>query len=324
MSRVLITGGTGPLGAAVAKRLLADPAYDVRVSDTRPAPRWMREGCEMHRGELRLAAQALAAVRGCAHVVHIAQSEPTGPQAPYALLERESAVQNALTRAALEREVERFVYVSSPLVFERAEQFPTSEEQLAQCPPPDSAQGFAALSGERQLAAAQRERGLEYAICRPFGAYGPISQPPDPGPARDLSELIEQALAGERPLGIFGTGEQRLTPTHVDDLAAGIVEALASPAAANQDFNLAAGRECSLREIAELAWQAGEGQADGFALEALPVRESDVARSHPSARKAHGLLGWEAQIALEQGIATVAQALAARPSPSAIPAPVGA
>jgi nucleoside-diphosphate-sugar epimerase len=46
MSRVLITGGPGMLGAAVARRLLAYPAYDARIADARDAPQWMREACE--------------------------------------------------------------------------------------------------------------------------------------------------------------------------------------------------------------------------------------------------------------------------------------
>ena len=54
MSRVLVTGGAGTIGAAVVRRLLADPAYEVRVSDQRPAPQWMREGCEVHTGDLRV------------------------------------------------------------------------------------------------------------------------------------------------------------------------------------------------------------------------------------------------------------------------------
>ncbi len=55
MSRVLVTGGAGTIGAAVVRRLLADPAYEVRVSDQRTAPQWMREGCEVHTGDLRAA-----------------------------------------------------------------------------------------------------------------------------------------------------------------------------------------------------------------------------------------------------------------------------
>ena len=53
MSRVLVTGGAGTIGAAVVRRLLRDPDYEVRVSDQREAPQWMREGCEVHTGDLR-------------------------------------------------------------------------------------------------------------------------------------------------------------------------------------------------------------------------------------------------------------------------------
>jgi len=81
MSRVLITGGSGPLGAAIAKRLLADPAYDVRISDRRDAPPWMREGCEMHRGDLRVATEAIAAAKGCSHAIHLAGFEYGTPEA---------------------------------------------------------------------------------------------------------------------------------------------------------------------------------------------------------------------------------------------------
>ena len=66
MSRVLVTGGAGTIGAAVVRRLLADPAYEVRVSDQRPAPQWMREGCEVHTGDLRVPASRRARRRRAA------------------------------------------------------------------------------------------------------------------------------------------------------------------------------------------------------------------------------------------------------------------
>jgi len=58
MTRVLVTGGAGTLGAAVVRRLLRDPDYEVRVSGQRAAPSWMREGCEVHRGDLRVLGEA--------------------------------------------------------------------------------------------------------------------------------------------------------------------------------------------------------------------------------------------------------------------------
>ena len=66
-SRVLVTGGAGTIGAAVVRRLLGDPWFEVRVSDQRPA-RWMREGCEVHTGNLLDLNETRSAMAGCSHV----------------------------------------------------------------------------------------------------------------------------------------------------------------------------------------------------------------------------------------------------------------
>ncbi len=333
MSRVLITGGAGPLGAAIAKRLLADPAYDVRISDRRDAPPWMREGCEMHRGDLRVAAEAMAAAKDCSHVIHLAGFEHGAPEAgengaraavadpPHTLLEYESALHGAVIRAAIDRRLERFMYVSSALVFEQAEEFPTSEEHLAQCPPPRSARGFARLSGERSCAAAHAEHGLEYAICRPFGVYGgtaETSAAPAPlgDPSSELDQLIERAAAGELPLLIAGEGERTVTPTHVEDLAEGIVATLGSPAGANEDFNMAAAGELSLAEIAQISWRAGGADRDELSLEQPPARDTEPLRSAPSVQKARELLGWQARTEAIQGITVAAAAARERMAPA--------
>src|SRR6476619_4849097 len=49
-----------------------DPDFEVRVADQREAPDWMREGCEVHRGDLRTLDEARKAMRGCTHVIHLA------------------------------------------------------------------------------------------------------------------------------------------------------------------------------------------------------------------------------------------------------------
>ncbi|MGH2833005.1 MAG: NAD-dependent epimerase/dehydratase family protein, partial [Solirubrobacteraceae bacterium] len=133
MSRVLVTGGAGTLGAAVVRQLLADPAYEVRVCDQRPVPQWMREGCEIHSGDLRELDRALKATRGCTHVIHLASIGGGIAQAhrlPHTLLESEAALSSTVIRAALELGVERFTYVSSSMVFERADEFPSTEAYL--------------------------------------------------------------------------------------------------------------------------------------------------------------------------------------------------
>ena len=307
MKRVLVTGGAGTIGAAVVRRLLGDPEFEVRVSDQREAPDWMREGCEVHRGDLRVLAEARKATSGCTHVIHLAAivgGIANFHKLPHTLTEVNNALYNAVVRAALDADVERFVYVSSSMVFERATQYPTREDHLPDCPVPLSAYGFSKLTGEVYCRAAHDEHGLPYTICRPFNAYGPGEMPDaEPGIAHAVPDLIAKSLAAMRPLPIFGSGEQTRTLTHVSDIADGIVTAMAHPAGLNEDFNVSAAEELTVAEIARLCWIACGNDPDELEFEHLPSFEVDVVRRWPSVEKARELLGWEARIGVEEGIA---------------------
>ena len=325
MSRVLVTGGAGTIGAAVVRRLLADPAYEVRISDQRPAPRWMREGSEVRSVDLREPGQALKAMQGCSHVIHLAAivgGIANFHRLPHTLTEANNALYNSVIRAALDLEVERFVYVSSSMVFEQAELFPTPEDYLPRCPLPRSAYGFSKLTGEVYCRAAHDEHGFPYTICRPFNAYGPGEMPDaEPGIAHAVPDLISKVLSGQRPLHIFGSGEQTRTLTYVDDIADALVIAMGSPAALNEDFNISADRELTLAEIARIVWEACGEDPDAFALEHLPTFAVDVQRRWPSVEKARRLLGWEARVQLEDGIAQTVRWLREHSSPPKAPAP---
>ena len=306
MSRVLVTGGAGTIGAAVVRRLLGDPNFEVRVSDQRPAPGWMREGCEVHTGDLRDVEQARTAMRGCSHVIHLAAivgGIANFHKLPFTLTEVNHALYNAVFRAALEVGVERFTYVSSSMVFESAEQFPTTEAYLPDCPPPRSAYGWSKLAGEVYCRAAHDEHGLPFTICRPFNAYGPGEMPEaEPGIAHAVPDLLRKSLARMRPLPIFGSGEQTRTLTHVDDVADGIVAATAHEAGLNEDFNVSASEELTVAQIARLCWEACGNEPAELELEHLPSFTVDVQRRWPSVEKAERLLGWRARIGVREGI----------------------
>ena len=318
--RVLVTGGAGTIGAAVVRRLAGDPDWGVRVSDERPAPRWMREECEIHTGDLRDAPVARAAAAGCSHVIHLAAivgGIANFHRLPHTLLEVNNGLYNSVFRAALEERVERLVYVSSSMVFERATEFPTTEGHVLGCPAPRSAYGFSKLAGEIYCRALHDEHGLPYTICRPFNAYGPGELPDaEPGIAHAVPDLIRKVLSGQRPLQIFGSGEQTRTLTHVDDIAAGIVAAMAHPAGENEDFNVSASEEITIAELARRIWAAcGEDPAE-LELEHLPSFEVDVQRRWPSVEKARRLLGWEARVELDDGLAATVDWLRAQAAAS--------
>jgi UDP-glucose 4-epimerase len=306
MPKVLVTGGVGTIGTAVVKRLIRDAEWEVRVSDQREAPDWMREACEVHTGDLRDVSGALEALGDATHVIHLAAivgGIGNFHKYPHTLLEMNTGLYNGVFRAALERDVERFTYVSSSMVFENAREFPTTEEYIVDTPIPTSAYGFSKLAGEFYCRAAHDEHGLRYTICRPFNAYGPGEMPDDePGIAHMVPDLIKKVLEGQKPLQIFGSGRQTRTITHIDDIAEGIVTATAHPAAENEDFNISNDEEMTVAEIARIIWEeCGEDPAE-FELEHLPSFEVDVQRRWPSVEKARRLIGFETQIGVREGV----------------------
>jgi len=305
---VLVTGGAGTIGSAVVRRLLREADTQVRVSDHREAPPWMHDGCEIHTADLRDRQAAHAAVGGCSHVIHLAAivgGIANFHKLPHTLTQVNNALTGAIVQACVDLGVERYVYVSSSMVFERATEFPTTEAHLIDCPTPHSAYGFSKLSGEVYARAAHDEDGLRYTICRPFNAYGPgeVPAPGEPGIAHAVPDLIAKVLSGQHPLQIFGSGRQTRTLTHVDDIADGIVTAMFSPAGENEDFNISAREELTVAEIARRIWIACGRDPDELELKHVPSFEVDVQRRWPSVEKARKVLEWEASVELDEGLA---------------------
>jgi nucleoside-diphosphate-sugar epimerase len=279
------------------RRLQAD-GRDVRIAD-------QREPADVT-GDLRSYDVAREAVRGCDQVIHLAAivgGIGNFHKFPFTLLENNHGLYNAIFRAAIEEDVERFVYVSSSMVFENATVFPTSEDDLRATPAPWSAYGFSKLAGEVYCRAAHDEHGLRYTICRPFNAYGPGEMPEDePGIAHMVPDVIRKVLSGQRPLQIFGSGEQTRTLTYVDDIASGIVTAMDSDAGLNEDFNISAAEEMTVAEIARIIWEECDEDPGAFELEHIGSFEVDVQRRWPDVSKAERLLGWKAEIPVREGI----------------------
>jgi nucleoside-diphosphate-sugar epimerase len=189
------------------------------------------------------------------------------------------------------------------MVFENATVFPTSEADLPATPAPWSAYGFSKLAGEVYCRAAHDEHGLPYTICRPFNAYGPGEMPEhEPGIAHMVPDVIRKVLSGQRPLQIFGSGEQTRTLTYVDDIADGIVAAMNADAGLNEDFNISAGDEMTVAQIARIIWEECGNDPAQFELEHVGSFEVDVQRRWPDVSKAERLLGWRAQVPAREGI----------------------
>ena len=200
MNRVLVTGGAGTIGQAVVRRLLRDPAFEVKVSDQRAAPDWMREGCEVHRATCGSSPRRATAMSGCTHVIHLAAivgGIANFHKLPHTLTEVNNALYNAVFRAALDADVQRFTYVSSSMVFEQAEEYPTPEDHLPRLPDADLAPTASPSSPARSTAAPRTTS----TACRSRSAArstrtGPGEMPDDePGIAHAVPDLHPQVAA---------------------------------------------------------------------------------------------------------------------------------
>ena len=159
----------------------------------------MREGCEVHRGDLRTLDEARKAMRGCSHVIHLAAivgGIANFHKLPHTLTEVNNALYNAVFRAALDEDVERFTYVSSLDGLRERDAVPDARglpAASARCRPRPTASPSS--PGEIYCRAAHDEHGLPYTICRPFNAYGPGEMPEnEPGIAHAVPDLIRKSL----------------------------------------------------------------------------------------------------------------------------------
>jgi nucleoside-diphosphate-sugar epimerase len=317
MTRVLVTGAAGNIGRALTRRLLADGRFELRASDQREIDSSIAESSEVHRGDLREVAEARKAVAGCSHVIHLAAivgGIGNFNQLPFTLTEMNSALCNAVLRASIEGDVERFVYMSSSMVYERATVFPTPEDYIVDCPIPDSAYGFSKLAGEIETRAANEEFGLPFTICRPGNAFGPGELPDaEPGITHVIPDLFGKVFSGQRPLQILGAGNQTRAFTFIDDVADGIIAAMSSPAGLNEDFNLTSPEEVTIADLARRVWEAAGNAPGEFELEPLeqPFRV-DVQRRILSGEKAAQVLGWTPQVSLDEGLRRTAEWMTAQ------------
>jgi nucleoside-diphosphate-sugar epimerase len=206
--------------------------------------------------------------------------------------------------------LKKVTYLSSSMVFESTDTWPSFEGQERQVPPPLSSYGFQKLAVEYFARAAWDQYKLPYTIVRPFNCVG-IGESRALGDEEILSgnvklamshvvpDLVQKVLKGQDPLHILGSGEQIRHYTYGGDLAAGIVTAMEHPDAVNEDFNLSTAEGTSVLELAEAIWRKIKGADVPLKVISDDPFEYDVQRRVPATEKAKKILGFEATTSLE-------------------------
>ncbi|HEY2155177.1 MAG TPA: NAD(P)-dependent oxidoreductase [Isosphaeraceae bacterium] len=214
--------------------------------------------------------------------------------------------------ARKDAKLKKITVVSSSMVFESTNVYPTPEGEERKSPPPLSTYGFQKLATEYFAKGAWEQYKLPYTIVRPFNCGGV-------GEKRALSDkeilsgnvklamshvvpdLIQKVLKGQDPLHIIGDGRQVRHYTYGGDLARGIRMAIESPSATNEDFNLSTAESTTVLDLAEMVWKKIKGDEPFRYVSDTPYTY-DVQKRIPDVGKAKRVLGFEASTSLSEAI----------------------
>ncbi len=323
MAKVLVTGSAGFIGGYVVQKLLGRGHRVVGVDnyskygpvshsyDGDPGYRFVQGDARDVALLTELLADCDQFVAGAAMIGGISYFHAYA----YDLLATNERIMaascDAAIRAHREGRLQKVTYLSSSMVFESTDRWPSKEGDERRIPPPLSSYGFQKLAVEYFARAAFDQYGLPYTIVRPFNCVG-VGEGRALGEAEVLSgnvklamshvvpDLVQKVLKGQDPLHILGDGTQVRHYTYGGDLARGIVTAMEHPAALNEDFNLSTARSTTVAELAEVIWRKIKGPGVPLRLAHDEPFEYDVHKRVPDVTKAREVLGFEATTGLEE------------------------
>jgi UDP-glucose 4-epimerase len=303
--RILITGGAGFIGTTLARQLVdrneivaMDNLHRDALTDS---DLFEHPNLTFRHGDVLDADLLTDLAQGVTHLVHCAgiAGVDTVLESPvrtmrvnvigtYNVLEAGVAASDTL---------ERLVDFSTSEVF-GSQAFRVAETSAAVTGSVGEARwtyAVSKLAGEHMAHAYHAELGLPTTSVRPFNVYGPGQIG---GGA--IRAFIEAALAGE-DLTIHGDGSQIRAWCYVDDMVAGALLALEHPNAVGESFNI--GNARSAVTIFDLAQRIKRLTGCTGEIVFQPLHYTDVELRIPNVDKARDLLGFEAAIELDDGLA---------------------
>jgi UDP-glucose 4-epimerase len=329
MKKVGVTGAAGYIGSHLCDRLLREGMSVIGVDDLSrgtlenlgPAlqsPRMRLEQFDCtRRRELR------RAFEGCDAIVHLAAQKIPRYGGTLKTLQANVAGVNAAAHAALSLGAHLVVASTSDVYGNGTPPF-AEDGNLVLGPPTTRRWAYAVskLYDEHVCLALAEERGLEVTILRFFGSYGPRNHPSWwGGPQAAFAEILLDGGVME----IHGDGTQIRTFTYIDDTVEGIYRSIVTPEARGEIINVGGEHPTRIIDLAEAVQRALDIprplRAKIVPYASLPGNYQDVLKRIPDTTKAKRVLGFTAQVGLDEGLAaTMAWHIARREQAEALQA----
>ncbi len=302
--KIVVIGGAGFIGSHIVDQLLAEPVREIVVIDN------------FVRGGLANIERSLADPR-----VRVVEGNITSPDFLEGLLENAAGVFHLaalwlfecvheprsavevnvvgtynVVEAAARAGVRKVVYSSSASVYGNAVVTPMTEDHPFNN---RTMYGATKIAGEQFFRSFFEQHGLDYVGLRYMNVYGPRMD--DKGAYVSVIMKVLDRIERDLPPVIFGDGSQSYDFVHVDDVARANILALKSDAT-DECVNIGMGVKTSIDElVAQLLALTGSRLVPEY----QPEEQMFVTHRVGSTGKAERLLGFVAQVPLEEGLRSV-------------------
>lgn len=318
--KILVTGSQGFIGSYVCQELLGRGHTVIGVDDYSKYGRiWraqddhknfvfhegdakdaklLRDICEWNEPEVIIAGAAL--IGGISYFHKYA----------YDLLAANERIMASTFDAAIylhkKKKLKKIIVMSSSMVFENTDIYPTPEEEVRSCIPPSSTYGFQKLATEYFAQGAFEQYGVPYVIVRPFNCVGVGEERALDAENEELMlshvlpDLVNKILSGQDPVHILGEGNQIRCYTNGKDIARAL-RMLCENDIINNDYNISIAKGHTVLELANIIWNKINLNKPFSFVSDEPFKY-DVQKRIPDIRKAERDFGFVADIALEESI----------------------
>lgn len=306
--KILVTGGAGFIGSAIAEKLALDPEHEVVIVDNFRTgdPAKLPDGTKFKNIRfIKCDVNNFQDISGIFYAFHFDYvfhyAALVGVQRtlknPVSVLDDIKGIENIL-RLSKNTGVKRVYFSSSSEVYGEPVEFPQNERTT----PLNSRLPYAVVKnvGEAFLRSYQQEYGLEYTIFRFFNTYGPKQ-------SNDfvVSRFIRMALANE-DITIYGDGLQTRTFCYIDDNVDACYQAFIDNRYVNDVINIGGNEEIPVLTLAKTIIQITRSSSSIVHLP--PLAEGDMTRRLPDVSKMNELLN-RPRISLEEGLKRIIEAI---------------
>lgn len=184
------------------------------------------------------------------------------------------------------------VFTSSIAVYGPG-QLPMVEDMI---PVPEDPYGVSKYAVELDLKAAHEMFGLNYVIFRPHNVYGENQNIGDK--YRNVIGIFMNQIMQDKPLTVFGDGEQTRAFSYIDDVAIPIAQSVNIPGAYNQVFNIGADKPYTVNQLVDVVSQQFKKKPGVKYLQA----RKEVMHAYSDHSKAHRVFSSNKSISLDEGL----------------------